>query len=554
MKKTFLIILILLALGRTGMSQNIIHVATDGSDNTGDGSLNNPYATISKASNKATPGDTVYVHEGTYQNPDFGDGDIWKNSSLGTISCNGTEEAWITFKPFPGDYVLFETDARGIIIKGTYIVFSGFDLKGMADQITMEEAVSAWGLYKDSLGVVHDLAQELGIDYNDPELWGQVIPKPVLPNIKKPNYYNASLLVANKTHHVIMENNLIRDACASGARNQGGDYIIFRNNTIIRNTYWTSVGVGALTVATATVYPEGDSYEGVKIIIESNFVHNNENRLVSWNPYKDFIHWVIDEGSGIFLTRNNDTYDHGYMLIANNASYLNGASGIVVHKTNRAIVENNTCYYNGTTNGDGKAGGIGLNSTDDVTIINNISWANPNKSAFYKQGGELTNLTIEANLLYNEDGPQDITSGVPDEGWTEANPLLVDAENFDFRLTSQSPAINNGVENIYITNDITGYPRNDGHPDIGAYEYQSGLGIAIHPAHENFILFPNPADKTITIKSKSKNWKFTIFTISGQTVKSVTNSKPVQNINITDLKPGIYVIKSDHCSRTFIKK
>jgi hypothetical protein len=33
--------------------------------------------------------------------------------------------------------------SRGIIIKGTSIFFSGFDLKDMADQMTMEEGINA---------------------------------------------------------------------------------------------------------------------------------------------------------------------------------------------------------------------------------------------------------------------------------------------------------------------------------------------------------------------------------------------------------------------------
>jgi len=226
--RLFYFLVSLIIISSNALSQNIIHVSVDGSDSNGNGSINNPFATITKASSVAQPGDTVYVHGGVYHNGNFGDGDIWKKTSVATINCNGTPDAWITFKPFPGDSVLLETDAKGITVKGTYIVISGFEMKAMADQITMDEAVSAWGLYKDSLGVVHDLAEELGIDYYDPELWGQYISKPILHHVQKPSYYNGSFLVAQKTHHVIFENNIIRDVCASALRNQGGDYITIK--------------------------------------------------------------------------------------------------------------------------------------------------------------------------------------------------------------------------------------------------------------------------------------------------------------------------------------
>ena len=54
------------AFGR-GLEPNAaIHVATWGSNTTGDGSPGNPYATISRAAQDAAPGSAIRVHEGTY--------------------------------------------------------------------------------------------------------------------------------------------------------------------------------------------------------------------------------------------------------------------------------------------------------------------------------------------------------------------------------------------------------------------------------------------------------------------------------------------------------
>ena len=43
-----------------------IHVATTGSDDTGDGSEANPYATIQRGVDESNQGDTVLVFSGTY--------------------------------------------------------------------------------------------------------------------------------------------------------------------------------------------------------------------------------------------------------------------------------------------------------------------------------------------------------------------------------------------------------------------------------------------------------------------------------------------------------
>ena len=533
-----------------------VHVAVNGDDENGDGSMDNPYATITKAADVAQPGDTVFVHSGTYHNKNFGDGDIWKKDKMAYIRCHGTEQAWIVFMPFPGDSVLLEFDARGIYITGSYVKFTGFEVKAMGDQITLEEAQNAWGLYMDSLGVIHDLAEEMGIDITDPDLYGQTLPKDVQVNILKPPYYNSSALIAQKTHHVIIENNTIHDITASAARNQGGDYVSIIGNEMYYNTYWTTVGVGALTVAEATVRPAGDTFEGIKIRIEQNRVHHSENRLYSWNPSKDFVKFVIDEGSGIFLTRNNDTYDHGYILIANNLSYLNGASGIVVHKTNRAIVEHNTVYHNGTTNSDGGPGGIGFNNTDDLTIRNNISWSSPNKVALGVVANPNTNLVIDSNIVFNNYGTTDVVKGV-ESGWTETDPLLVDPENFDFHLTAASPAINNGITDIIVTTDIDGFPREDGMPDIGAYEYDTSVFVTQIQAEKHDIsVFPNPASDVLHVRSSADLHSLHLFDMTGRLQKTEINfiSGKEAKMNLAALAPGIYLLKTSTGTVRVIKR
>jgi len=64
-----------------------IYVATTGNDNTGNGNANNPYRTIKKAADAATPGTTVLVRGGTYLEADI------------RPRVSGTEDAMIVFRP-----------------------------------------------------------------------------------------------------------------------------------------------------------------------------------------------------------------------------------------------------------------------------------------------------------------------------------------------------------------------------------------------------------------------------------------------------------------------
>jgi len=526
--------------------------------------MDNPYATIEKASSESQPGDTVFVHAGIYHNADFDDGDIWEGSTFTTIAKSGTEDAWIVFTPWPGDSVLLEFDgAYGVVFNNVaYVKFTGFEIKGIADNITQQEAEDAWGLYKDNNGVVHDLAEEMGIDITDPALWGQKLDKPNTENASKPSYYNGRALVALTSHHIIIENNVVRDVPSAAIRVQKSDYVTVTGNRVYNNTYWTTLGVGAITVAESSVRPSGDTYEGVKIILKNNIVHHNENRMYSWNPNKDFVKFVIDEGTGLFLTRNKDTYDHGYILISTNLSYLNGASGIVVHKTNRAIVEQNTCYDNGTTNGDAKAGGIGLNTCDDVTIYNNISWSKPDKIALGVLAEPVTNTKVDANILFNNNGPSDVVNGIPD-GWTETDPLLLDPAGFDFRLQKTSPAINNGNPDILVTTDIVGFPR-DNAPDIGAYEYDPAQGTdeIYYGAGATLSVYPNPVSKTANIEfdlSGKTRVDVAVYDILGREIKDLfsgemNSGRQRIRMDVSGMSQGMYFVRLRFNDKIITKK
>lgn len=555
MKKYLLVTIFLSMNVFTLFSQNI-HVSITGSDETGDGSMENPYATITQAATVATPGDTVFIHEGVYHNQAYDNGDIWESSTLATIKCSGTEDAYIVFTTYKDDDVLLEFDGSyGVVVQNNqYVKIENLTIKGIADKITEEEAVEAWGWYKDENGVIHDLAEEMDVDITDPSLWGEKIDKPATPNAEKPSYYNGRALVAISSQHIILSNNVIRDAPSSAIRVQKSDYVSVVDNKVYNNTFWSTLGVGAITVAEATNYSD-ETEDNIRIRLERNDVHNNANKLYSWNPNKDFVKFVIDEGSGLFLTRNNDTYNYGYILIANNLSYNNGASGIVVHKTNRAIVEHNTVYYNGTYNGDSKAGGIGVNTVDDVTIRNNISWAMPVKSAIYKLADPITNTVIEANIVYNEDGSQDVVSGLPSDGCTEENPLLYGPQIGDFKLKPDSPAIDNGVADNVVDVDFSGYPRDDGHPDIGAYEYHSSSGINNNSAAKSLKIFPNPANDYLHVKFKGAVNEITVFDISGKrmNLKGEKESGEYVIFNTRNLSPGIYFIKIKDFTGKFIK-
>jgi len=541
MREVLITYLLSFALLTVLSAQTNWYVAPNGSDANGYGSLTAPFATIAYAAEKAGPGDSVLVRSGVYRNSDFDDGDIWKGSNAVKITAHGAPGNYITFMPYQDEEVKIEFDGTyGVLLSNSsYLKFMGFEVKGIADQIAQSDAEAAWGLYKTQDGSIHDLAEEMGVDPTDPAIIGSVIDKPATPNISKPNYFNGRGIVANSSHHIEIIGNIVRDVPSSAIRSQQSDYVTIRGNEVFGNTYWTTQGVGAITVAEAMPI---DNQTTVKIILEKNQVHHNENRLISWAPSKDFVKFVIDEGTGLFLTRNADTYTHGQIGVFNNISYYNGASGIVCHKTNGAVIEHNTVYKNGTTN-HGSTGGIALNTANDVKILNNIAYAVPEKFALGWLSSPGANVIVSNNLLFNENGSEDIHRNMPD-GWMEDNPLFVNGPAGNFRLTANSPAVDAGATFATQTDDIEGSPRNDGLPDMGAYEYFS---TSTHSTKSPRIsVFPNPFRSQMVVKGVFQAEDIRLFHQTGQDLtKEIFMEQSFGEIVVScpTLMPGVYFLK-----------
>lgn len=532
--------------------QNSLYVAPGGEDLNTAGTIDTPFASLEYAAGFAQPGDTIFLRGGDYFNDSFDDGDIWSGDSYASITLKGTQNQLITIKAYQGEVPKIHFDhSYGLhLINSSYVVIEGLEIHGIGLKIDYEEAIAAWGLYKKN-GTVYDLAVELGIDPSDPGLIGQSIDKQPDPDIQKPGYYNGRGLVANKSHHVLLRNNKIFDAPSSGLRIQQCDYSTAIGNEVAYCTYWTSQGVGALTVAESTNI---DQVNGVKITLAQNRVHHNENKLVSWNPGKTFIKFVIDEGSGIFLTRNADTYKYGKYRIVNNLSYQNGARGIVIHKTDNATVDHNTLYYNGA-NCTGEGAGIGVNTVYNVVIRNNIIFTRPEKFALGILAYPVEELKVSRNLLFNEYGPEALTRNI-DEGWEEADPLFVDKNTGMLDPEKSSPAIDAAEQIDNPAIDFYGRERTDGFPDIGSIEFIDPSSASFPRPGSPLCVFPNPCRDELYIEKSNMDQYLMVFSQNGLLILKIqvdNEQNSLVKIDLSSFEAGIYYIASGNRIERLIK-
>ena len=245
-------------------------------------------------------------------------------------------------------------------------------------------------------------------------------------------------------------------------------------------------------------------------------------------------------GNGGAFSCSSTTMDVVNNLFTNNS--INGHGGAIYSAlgggTNRYV--NNTFYGNRTTVNNA-GGGIYLNGRTDH-ILNCIFWNNEVNGSTIAGGADVTAYNSNNSTFLNNTN-QSTSSPI--------NPLLTDAANGDFSLSSNSPCINAGNNahflSTYGNEDYIGNRRIYANTiDIGAIEYQGNVttGISAHSALESLQIFPNPANNTVMItynEASSERVNAVIYTLNGTEVKNLI----LQNrsyIDVSDLAPGVHIM------------
>lgn len=427
---------------------NTWYVSPSGSNSTAPGnglSPEQPFRSIAYAFNEvAEPGDTILVMEGIYRNGGFGTGNL-NNGPAVYLNNSGTKGFPIVLKNYPGHRPVIEFDGAGGFVANQlrHVQISGFHIIGPGARITEQEAM------------------DRRLDH------------------PKPNYYNGrGIAIWGPADHITVSHNIVQDCPASGIRINRGDYLIIEHNEVFRNTWYTSAAESAIVIAEAQSIDEEDT---IKIRIENNLAYENWNLIPFYTPNPPDVgidkygtadqDYIID-GSGVYMTRNKE-YTHGWFYLANNISFNNGINGLVIHRTDRAYVVNNTSYLNGATpleSGRQSSSGITMNNAEHVRVYNNISWSRFAEDMVLGAFGDLVDIQIEGNLIFK--GTTPFTEGYlradPGFAWPSTDPDLA-----DFWLRDDSPGVGTGVWNDYVPGtDFYGYPRSGPTVDIGAVAFR----------------------------------------------------------------------------------
>jgi hypothetical protein len=132
-----------------------------------------------------------------------------------------------------------------------------------------------------------------------------------------------------------------------------------------------------------------------------------------------------------------------------------------------------------------------------------------------------------------------------------ADPRFVDFQKHDFRIASDSPARNAGID-LGHSSDLEGIPIPEGkQPDIGAYEYVIIDNIADDDIKfHDLLVYPNPASETIKVSlslTSAEKVNIKIFDLNGRLLltdnfEAGSAGKNNFETSIGNLKRGNYLL------------
>jgi hypothetical protein len=414
------------------------YVSPSGSDSNS-GSLASPWLTIQHAFNSATPGMTILLRGGTY-------------NQTAVISTSGTASQYITLMPYTGESATIDGSGRGSSLLG--IEASYIRIKGLTLRNASESAIYVGDHY--GYNIIEDC----------------VIENPT------PDY--GAIVLWQETHHVIIQDNTF---IMNGGGYSSGVYYwrsagthVIRGNLISSTTGAMMDGFGGgpedetgymsncdfynNTVIGAD--DDGISIEGgdINVRIWGNRIEGSFMGIalcpVLTGPAYVFRNTIINSTGGEFKLGDNS---YGRIYIYHNTYYSTGSNGNGFTQTNSGlgnIVSRNNITYAGRYVYE--MGGVNdfdydnMYTTDTDSAGRFVKWNNI-------QYGSLSSF-------------QNATAQEPHGLSEDTN--FVNAANGNLNLQQTSACIDAG-EILPGFNDANSpWPYSGSAPDIGAYEYGSG--------------------------------------------------------------------------------
>lgn len=339
--------------------------------------------------------------------------------------------------------------------------------------------------------------------------------------------------IGSEGHDIMIRNCTFRDIGADGFQcgHSGGNItnITIENNLFEVTKPRTGENGVDLKQTTGPIYIRNNVFKGFRPCEkdtqlgctgssgEGLVMHlGTKNVIIEGNRFTDCIEGIEIENAG-------DTED---VVIRNNIFHDNIEHGLNARVGFNLRVYNNTFINNGVRH-------VRFQS-------NNITGANKNN--FYVGNGtsfENDQLGGEGNLVIAN----------------VADAKFVDTANNNYRITSDSPAVDAGVQVNEVTKDLDGQDRpTDGLYDVGADEFSTALSLRDLSTKE-LLLYPNPVKEKLYFNLKNEAFleNIRITDINGCNVYQV-NILTNNYIDVSSIPAGVYFGYFTLNSKRIIKK
>ncbi len=435
-----------LPAGNTAAVSNTIYHISPGGNDSNDGSANAPWATIQHAVDTILPGDTIWVHQGSYAGA--------------RIEQSGQEDAWKTLMAAPGENSVLDrpgpANRHGSILEletwsgsGTvnYWIIQGLEVTG----------ADGWGIdmrgnentHSHYLIVRGNRVHDNGWAGGKTGIFTAFVDDVLVEN--NHSYHNGE-------HGIYLSNS--------------GDRPVVRGNSLYEN-------------AACGLHINGDIDLGGDGIISDGLVENN---VIYANG--------ADGCAAINMDGVTDT------LVRNNLLYHNHASGIALFRYSGAVCAHDNHILHNTViqAADARWALVMVDFMGDGSgcannrILNNIFYNYHDWRGTYElQRPDFPGLESDYNVVMDRFSVDEGNSVITLANWQAlgfdqhsimATPadLFVDAQNHDYHLHAGSPAVDLGRLLPEVTFDFEGDPRPAGpRPDSGADEWLENP-VSLFPA------------------------------------------------------------------------
>ena len=414
--------------------ENTFYVdAANGSDNN-PGTQASPWKSIQKAADSLSAGETVIVQAGNY-------------SERVNVRRSGAADKFIVFKA-QGTVV-----TQGFTVNADYVEIRGFEITS-----TPNDSTAGFGIYVTGSQCV------LAENYVHYATRGGI------------------MLEDSSSGCSVKNNRLYRNS-------QYGIEVRGNNHRIISNEIWKSIQHHPdWKNAPSWVDADGIRFFGSGHLFRGNYIHDiSLDQSENINPHIDAFQTWDEDGR---RAGQNCVFEQNVIKLGRTAAgfQLEGAaknltirnnivmvySGALAYKNGQSpySTPSNLYFYNNLFIGslsyrnNGYPVGLAIYNTDTVVIKNNM-FINQPDAAIYMENN--SGVDMDYNLFYNSDGSAPGTNRQAHDLWL-VDPKFVDFDGGNYRLQSDSPAINAGVA-VDVSNDFAGNPRPAGGVyDIGVYE------------------------------------------------------------------------------------